>query len=59
MLQKGEKNVYEVGTTFLSSGEYGFRASVEEIKGEDKEGNMVQVERKQVWFSPILQVQVV
>nr|KIR86192.1 hypothetical protein I308_03729 [Cryptococcus tetragattii IND107] len=59
MLQKGEKDVYEVGTTFLSSGEYGFRASVEEIKGEDKEGDMVQVDRKQAWFSPILQVQVV
>ncbi|KIR54356.1 hypothetical protein I315_02836 [Cryptococcus gattii Ru294] len=59
MLQKGEKDVYEVGTTFLSSGEYGFRASVEEIKGEDKEGDMVQVGRKQAWFSPILQVQVV
>lgn len=59
MLQKGEKDVYEVGTTFLASGKYGFRASVEEIKRKDEEGDVEQVEGKKVWFSPVLQVQVV
>lgn len=59
MLQKGEKDIYEVGTTFLASGKYGFRASVEEIKRKDEEGDVEQVEGKKVWFSPVLQVQVV
>lgn len=58
MLQKGEKDVYEVGMTFLASGEYGFRASVEEIKRKDREGDVEQVGERKVWFSPVLQVQV-
>lgn len=58
MLQKGEKDVYEVGMTFLASGEYGFRASVEEIKKKDREGDVEQVGERKVWFSPVLQVQV-